>query len=126
MRDFDKWLAAFIKDVSVIKENIRRNLKRNTRNYSLRNIKIPLNILNSLIGTKNIEKEFEAILKQYPETLKCIPILLAKRELEIMAMDDEGQFNFKFNRMNYTVSDYTASAVEIRRSKRDEMPLLRL
>ena len=55
-------------------------------------IKIPLNILNSLIGSKNIEKEFEDIIKQYPETLKCIPILLAKRELDIMAMDDEGQF----------------------------------
>lgn len=103
MRDFDKWLAAFRPSIADYKYYVDFN-KVFT---NVEAIKIPLNILNSLIGSKNIEQEFEAILKQYPETLKCIPILLAKRELEIMAMDDEGQFNFKFNRMNYTVSDYT-------------------
>lgn len=103
MRDFDKWLAAFRPSIADYKYYV--DFDKVFANVEA--IKIPLNILNSLIGTKNIEKEFEAILKQYPETLKCIPILLAKRELEIMAMDDEGQFNFKFNRMNYTVSDYT-------------------
>lgn len=103
MRDFDKWLAAFRPSIADYKYYV--DFDKVFANVEA--IKIPLNILNSLIGTKNIEKEFEAILKQYPETLKCIPILLAKRELEIMAMDDKGQFNFKFNRMNYTVSDYT-------------------
>lgn len=103
MRDFDKWLAAFRPSIADYKYYV--DFDKVFANVEA--IKIPLNILNSLIGTKNIENEFEAILKQYPETLKCIPILLAKRELEIMAMDDEGQFNFKFNRMNYTVSDYT-------------------
>lgn len=103
MRDFDKWLAAFRPSIADYKYYV--DFDKVFANVEA--IKIPLNILNSLIGSKNIEQEFEAILKQYPETLKCIPILLAKRELEIMAMDDEGQFNFKFNRMNYTVSDYT-------------------
>ena len=103
MRDFDKWLAAFRPSIADYKYYVDFNKVF----ANVKAIKIPLNILNSLIGSKNIEQEFEAILKQYPETLKCIPILLAKRELEIMAMDDEGQFNFKFNRMNYTVSDYT-------------------
>ena len=40
---------------------------------------IPLliaNILNSLVGSKNIEKEFEDILRKYPECLKAIPILV--------------------------------------------------
>ena len=103
MRDFDKWLAAFRPSIADYKYYV--DFDKVFANVEA--IKIPLNILNSLIGSKNIEKEFEAILKQYPETLKCIPILLAKRELEIMAMDDEGQFNFNFNRMNYTVADYT-------------------
>lgn len=103
MRDFDKWLAAFRPSIADYKYYVDFNKVF----ANVEAIKIPLNILNSLIGSKNTEQEFEAILKQYPETLKCIPILLAKRELEIMAMDDEGQFNFKFNRMNYTVSDYT-------------------
>lgn len=66
-----------------------------------------MNILNSLIGSKNIEEEFRNILKQYPETLKCIPILLAKREFEIMAMDEDGQFDFHFNEPNCTIEEYT-------------------
>lgn len=69
-------------------------------------IKIPLNILNSLIGSKNIEDEFRKILVQYPETLRCIPILLAKRELDIMAMDEEGQIDFHFDKPNCTNEDY--------------------
>lgn len=63
-------------------------------------------ILNSLIGSKNIEDEFRNILVQYPETLRCIPILLAKREFEIMAMDDDGQFDFRFDAPNYSTNDY--------------------
>lgn len=66
-----------------------------------------MNILNSLIGSKNIEEEFKNILKQYPETLMCIPILLAKREFEIMAMDEDGQFDFHFNEPNCTIEEYT-------------------
>lgn len=69
-------------------------------------IKIPLNILNSLIGSKSIENEFRNILEQYPETLRCIPILLAKRELDIMAMDEEGQIVFHFDKPNCTNEDY--------------------
>ena len=103
MRDFDKWLAAFRPSIADYKYYV--DFDKVFANVEA--IKIPLNILNSLIGSKNIEKEFEDIIKQYPETLKCIPILLAKRELDIMAMDDEGQFDFHFNKMNYSISDYT-------------------
>ena len=73
MRDFDKWLAAFRPSIADYKYYV--DFDKVFANVEA--IKIPLNILNSLIGTKNIENEFEAILKQYPETLKCIPILLA-------------------------------------------------
>jgi len=70
-------------------------------------IKIPLNILNSLIGSQDIETEFENILEKYPETLNSIPILLAKREMDIMATDQEGQVDFHFNEFNCTISEYT-------------------
>lgn len=43
-----------------------------------------LNILNSLIGSKNIEEEFEKIVTKYPETLQCVPLLLAVRGNEYM------------------------------------------
>lgn len=37
-------------------------------------VKIELNILNSLIGLKNIETDFENLIRKYPEVLKCIPL----------------------------------------------------
>jgi len=60
-------------------------------------IKVELNILNSLIGSKNIEADFVNLLKRYPETLKVIPILIAKRENEIYCQDENGSKIFKFN-----------------------------
>ena len=103
MRDFDKWLALFRPSIADYKyfvdfDKVFKNVEA---------VKIPLNILNSLIGSKNIEAEFENILAKYPETLRCIPVLLAKRELDIMAMDEEGQNDFHFNEFNYEISDYT-------------------
>ena len=69
-------------------------------------IKIELNIMNSLIGSKNIEEDFKALLYKYPEILKCIPVLLAVRQSEIYAQDDEGAFLYNFNKMNYSIDQY--------------------
>ena len=69
-------------------------------------IKIELNILNSLIGSKNIQKDFQNIITKYPETLKCIPILLAVREKEIFALDSDGEFKFNFVIKNYPIEKY--------------------
>lgn len=102
MRDFDAWLADFRPSIADYKYYVDFDKVFNNVDA----IKIPLNILNSLIGSNNIEEEFRNILTQYPETLRCIPILLAKRELEIMAMDDAGQFNFRFDTQNYSTEDY--------------------
>ena len=55
-------------------------------------IKIKLNIMNSLIGSTNIESDFVALVKKYPEILKCIPIMLAVRQREIYAQDTDGAF----------------------------------
>ena len=101
-RDFKKWLSTFrtciadysyYSDFSKIKTNVN-------------NIKVELNILNSLIGSKNIEHEFENIIKKYPETLKCIPLLLAVRSKEIYTIDPDGEYFFNFNKMNYSIEDY--------------------
>ena len=73
---------------------------------NINNIKIELNILNSLIGSKNIEEDFVNIIKKYPETLKCIPILLAVRDTEIYAQDEEGSFLYNFKTQNYSVEQY--------------------
>ena len=80
-RDFNEWLSKFKRSISgygyyIDFEKVLENVE---------SIKIELNILNSLIGSKNIESDFEKILTEYPKTLKCIPILLAVRTSEIFA-----------------------------------------
>lgn len=102
MRDFNTWFASFRQSIADYKYYV--DFEKVFSNVDA--IRIPLNILNSLIGTKNIEEDFKTILNKYPETLKCIPILLAKREFEIIAMDDEGQIDFHFNEANQTVEEY--------------------
>ena len=101
-RNFEEWLGTFRKSISDYKyyvdfEKIYANVK---------DCKIELNILNSLIGAKNIKSEFKQILAKYPETLKCIPLLLAVRTKEIYAIDDEGEFIYSFKKMNYSVDQY--------------------
>lgn len=75
-------------------------------NNNIDNIRVELNILNSLVGSKNIEQDFEEIIKKYPETLKCIPLLLAVRSNEISVTDLEGEYKFSFNKCNYSVEEY--------------------
>lgn len=69
-------------------------------------IRIELNIMNSLIGSQNIEGDFKSLVEKYPEILKCIPILLAVRSYEIYVQDEEGAYNYNFFRMNYSMEQY--------------------
>lgn len=101
-RNFKKWLSTFrssIADYSyyVDFDKVNRNIDT---------IKIELNILNSLVGSKSIEKDFEDIIANYPETLKCIPLLLAIRANEISVIDIEGEYNFSFKKQNYSIDEY--------------------
>lgn len=102
MRDFDTWLSKFRASISSYDYYI--DFKKVVRNVD--EIKVELNILNSLIGSKKIEDDFEKIVKKYPETLSCIPLLLAVRKNEIYAQDEEGAFNYNFKQMNYSVEQY--------------------
>ena len=102
MRNFEKWLGKFKNSIATYDYYI--DLKKVIKNVD--NIKIELNILNSLIGSKNIERDFENIIKKYPKTLKCIPILLAIRDTEIYAQDEEGSFLYNFKTPNYNIEQY--------------------
>lgn len=93
MRDFDEWLGKFRASISSYEyyvdfEKVYKNVEA---------IKVELNILNSLIGSKNIKEDFENLLKRYPEILKVIPILLAKREKEIYCQDENGGVLYNFS-----------------------------
>jgi type II restriction enzyme len=101
-RNFDEWLKKFRLSISGYDYYI--NFNKVISNVD--SIKIELNILNSLIGSKNIEKDFEDIIGRYPETLKCIPVLLAVRQDEIYAQDEDGAFMYDFSKMNYSIDQY--------------------
>lgn len=101
-RNFDEWLSKFRPSISSYDYYI--DFEKVVRNVD--EIKVELNILNSLIGSKNIEEEFEKIVTKYPETLQCVPLLLAVRGHEIYAQDEEGAFLYNFKQMNYNVEQY--------------------
>lgn len=102
-RNFKEWLSTMRDSIATWRyytdfEKVYSNVE---------SIKVELNILNSLIGSRNIENEFKRLLKEYPKTLKVVPILLAKREKEIKIADAEGEFLFNFSKPNYTIEEYT-------------------
>ena len=69
-------------------------------------IKVELHILNSLVGSRNVEEDFSKLVAQYPQVLKCIPILLAVRGQEIYAIDGDGEFLFNFFNPNCSIEKY--------------------
>lgn len=102
MRNFEEWLNGFRPTIADYKyyvdfDKVYTNLD---------SIKIELNILNSLVGSRNIASDFESLVTKYPEVLKCIPILIAKRESEITAIDADGEFHYNFKELNYSIEQY--------------------
>lgn len=101
-RDFVAWLSKF--KASIANYTYYIDFAKVHRNVEA--IKVELNILNSLIGSKNIENDFEKLLNKYPETRKCIPLLLAVRTKEIYAIDEDGEFCYSFAESNYSIEQY--------------------
>lgn len=101
-RDFNAWLSGFRDSIAdygyyIDFEKVHRNVN---------SVKIELNILNSLIGSKNIEEDFDNLLKKYPEVLKCIPLLLAVRANEIYCQDKNGGYLYQFNGLSVNSDNY--------------------
>jgi type II restriction enzyme len=102
VRDFADWFSHFRESISdytyyVDFEKVHRNVET---------VKVELNILNSLIGSANIEEDFDSLVTQYPNTLKCVPLLLAVRASEIYAIDEDGEFIYEFTKLNQTATQY--------------------
>lgn len=101
-RNFNEWLGEFRESIADYGYYI--NFPKIHKNVDA--IKIELNILNALVGSQNIEQEFDDLIAKYPETLKCIPILLAVRSNEIYAIDEDGEYNYNFSKINYSAEQY--------------------
>ena len=102
-RNFAEWLLTFTDSIADYKYYIDfETIYRNAEEH-----KLELNMMNTLIGSKNIESDFENLVKKYPEVLKCIPTLLAVRQYEIIVLDSDGnKFEYNFKKMNYDVAQY--------------------
>lgn len=97
-RDFNAWLSGFRDSIAsygyyIDFEKVHRNVDA---------IKVELNILNSLIGSKQIEQDWMKLREKYPEILKCIPLLLAVRATELYCQDEKGGYLFQFNWTKYS------------------------
>lgn len=91
-RDFNSWLSGFRNSIAdygyyIDFDKVYRNIDE---------IKVELNIMNSLIASKDIERDFENIVKKYPRVLNCIPLLLAVRNSELYCQDENGGYLFEF------------------------------
>ncbi len=57
-------------------------------------------------GCPEIESRFAELIAKYPETLKCIPLLLAVRANEISVLDNTGEYHYQFAKQNYSTEQY--------------------
>lgn len=101
-RDFNSWFGKLRNNISdysyfVDFEKVYSNVNK---------IKPELFLMNSLIGSADIENEFDKLYSEYPQIIKCIPILLAVRNNEILVNDTEGEYIYNFKAMNYSIGQY--------------------
>ena len=95
-REFKKWFDTFTDTIATYEyytdfNIIYRNIDK---------IKVELNIMNTLIGSKNIESDFDNLFKKYPEIRKCLPLLIAVRESEIKVIDNGEKLKYNFTNIN--------------------------
>ena len=104
LRNFDEWLNTMTD--SVASWTYYTDFEKVYENVN--DIKIPLCLLNSLIGSKNIKQDFLKLYEEYPEVLRAIPIIIAKRLKDIVVVKDpEKDFYFDFRKHDYTPEEYS-------------------
>lgn len=95
-RNFKEWFSTFTDSIATYEYYTDFN----TVYKNIDKIKVELNIMNSLVGSKNIEKDFDNLFKKYPEIKKCLPLLIAVREKEIKAVDDGKKLRYNFTNID--------------------------
>ena len=103
-RDFDTWLSGFRE--SIAGYGYYTDFEKVCRNTE--SVRDELNLLNTLIGSQDIESDFERLFAEHPQILKCVPLLLAVRSDAISAMDGDGSFTYHFQKANLSVEQYKA------------------
>lgn len=101
-KSFDEWLSTFSNNIATF--SYYTDFRKVYKNVEA--IKVELNMLNSLIGSKNIENDFIDIVSRYPEVLSAIPILIAKRESEIKISEPDKDYLFVFSEVKNSLGEY--------------------
>ena len=101
-KNFNEWISNFRDSIAGYSYYV--DFKKVVDNVE--EVKIELNMLNSLIGSKNIYNDFCNLAGKYPEVLKCIPILIAVRSNEISITEDDNSHVFNFKKPNYSIEEY--------------------
>jgi type II restriction enzyme len=70
-------------------------------NTNVDKVKVELNILNSLIGSTDLEKEFIGLVMEYPKIVKTFPFLLAVRDNRLEIIKD-----YKKGALDYLIFDF--------------------
>ena len=101
-RDFNLWLKTFTSKIAsadyyVDFEKIYENVAK---------FKVEFAAWDALIGSKNIEHDFEKLITKIPTALACVPILLAVRSTEIFVLENEKEYIFRFDKPNFTMEEY--------------------
>lgn len=95
-RNFKEWFNNFTDSIATYEYYTDFN----TVYKNIEKIKVELNIMNSLIGSKNIEQDFDKLFKKYPEIRKCLTLLIAVREKEIKVVDDGEKLKYNFTNID--------------------------
>ena len=91
-RSFKEWLNNFTDSIATYEYYTDFNIVYK----NIDKLKVELSIMNSLIGSKNVEQDFDKLFKKYPEIRKCLPLLIAVRENEIKVIDEGEKLKYNF------------------------------
>lgn len=107
-RDFSEWFSTMRSSINKFSYYVDFNKVYE----NVDSVKVELNILNSLIGSSNIREEFLKLLQDYPKTVKCVPVLLACRQMGIYAQDEEGAMWYDFSNAQACTPEQYADFME--------------
>ena len=107
MKMIDKYKSMGILSENAAFEYMLASLKDTIRTYdffvawekvlgNVSQIEVSLNIMNSLIGKDDISKRLKELIKEYPQIVSVIPILIAVRGLNIKVVEVGGDIEYSF------------------------------
>lgn len=105
-RNFENWLSTMRESIADYKYYIDFE----TVYSNLAEYENGLNLLNGLVGKRgqDFDNKLAELIGDFSNVLlKCIPILLAKREYDIFCMDDNYTINYSFYKQTQSIAEYT-------------------